>query len=55
LEVRKSIERAKGILMQTSGMTEGQAYKAIQRKSMDSCKPMKEVAEAIILALEIKK
>lgn len=55
LEVRKLVERAKGILMQTSGMTEGRAYRTIQQKSMDSCKPMREVAEAIILTLGTKK
>lgn len=55
LKVRKLVERAKGILMHDRGITEEQAYKIMQRKSMDRCKSMKEIAEAIILALETKK
>ncbi|PIZ13831.1 MAG: histidine kinase [Elusimicrobia bacterium CG_4_10_14_0_8_um_filter_37_32] len=54
LEARKLIERAKGILMKKYRMTEEEAYKSIHRKSMDSRKPMKEVAEAIILTLDTK-
>jgi signal transduction protein with GAF and PtsI domain len=54
LEVRKLVERAKGILMREYKITEEQAYRYIQRKSMNSGKPMKEVANAIILALGSK-
>ena len=54
LETRKLVERAKGILMK-EGITEGEAYRKIQKKSMDLRKPMKEIAEAIILSSEIKK
>ncbi|MCE5301115.1 MAG: GAF and ANTAR domain-containing protein [Spirochaetia bacterium] len=54
LEDRKLIERAKGILMKERSMTEEQAYGAIRRKSMDTCKPMKDVAEAIIIAFDTK-
>ena len=35
-------------------MTKDQAYKNIHQKSMDSRKSMKEVSEAIVLALEKK-
>ena len=55
LETRKFIDRAKGILMNRYKMPEDTAYKSIHRKSMDSRKTMKEVAEAIILAEEIEK
>ena len=55
LKIRKLVERAKGILMKRFGMDENEAYKTIHKKSMDSRKSMKEVAEAIILALEVKK
>lgn len=55
LESRKKIERAKGILMQEYGLTEEEAYRRIQRYSMNKQKSMKEVAEAIILAWEMKK
>jgi signal transduction protein with GAF and PtsI domain len=55
LEARKKIERAKGILMKEEGLTEEEAYKKLQRYSMDHRKTMHEVAEAIILASDIKK
>lgn len=50
LETRKVVDRAKGILMDTQGMTEAEAFRKIQKMSMDTRKSMKEVAEAIILA-----
>lgn len=55
LEVRKAVERAKGILMKELNVPEDDAYRIIQKKSMDTCRPMKEIADAIILANEIKK
>ncbi len=54
LENRKMIERAKGILQKDLGLTEDKAFRLIQKKSMDSCKPMKEIAEAIILSSEMR-
>lgn len=48
LETRKSVERAKGALMTTYGMTEPQAFKWIQRTAMDNRLAMREVAERII-------
>ncbi|MFQ5613422.1 MAG: ANTAR domain-containing response regulator [Anaerolineae bacterium] len=50
LETRKVVDRAKGILMDTQGLTEAEAFRKIQKMSMNTRKPMKEVAEAIILA-----
>jgi signal transduction protein with GAF and PtsI domain len=55
LEVRKLVERAKGLLMQAKGITEEQALRLIQRQSMDTRKSMREVAEAVILASGIDK
>jgi len=55
LETRKLVERAKGILMDTQGLSEAEAFRRIQKLSMDTRKPMKEVAEAIILAYEATK
>ncbi len=55
MQTRKLIDRAKGILMQTSRVTEDAAYKLIQKKSMDSCRSMKEIAEAIILTSDLSK
>jgi signal transduction protein with GAF and PtsI domain len=54
LEKRKKIERAKGILMKEFGIDEDEAYRRIQRYSMDKQKPMKEVAEAIITTWELR-
>ena len=55
LQTRKFVERAKGILMRELSLNEEDAYRVIQKKSMDSSKPMKEIAEAIILTYELKK
>jgi uroporphyrinogen-III synthase len=54
LHARKLIERAKGILQRDLGLTEEQAYLALQRQSRQKRRPMKEVAEAIILSDEVK-
>lgn len=53
LETRKLIERAKGILMDSQGLKEADAFRKIQKLSMNSRKSMKEVAEAIVLAQQI--
>ncbi|MDR5693821.1 MAG: response regulator [Armatimonadota bacterium] len=53
LETRKLVERAKGILMKRYGLSEEEAFQRIQRQSRNLRKPMKEIAEAIILAEEI--
>ncbi|HET8563275.1 MAG TPA: ANTAR domain-containing protein [Candidatus Binatia bacterium] len=55
LEARKTIERAKGLLMKHRGLSEAEAFSLIQKKSMDLRKPMVEIAQAIILAEEVKK
>jgi len=55
LETRKIVERAKGILMRMQGLSEEEAFRRIQKKSMNMRKPMKEIAEAIILTEELGK
>jgi response regulator NasT len=50
LETRKIIERAKGILMETLKVPETEAFKRIQKQSMNKRISMRAVAEAIILA-----
>ena len=50
LETRKLVDRAKGILMDSQELTEAEAFRKIQKMSMNTRKPMKDVAEAIILA-----
>jgi response regulator NasT len=53
LETRKLVERAKGILMDTQGLNESEAFRRIQKMSMNNRKPMRAVAEAIILAHQV--
>ena len=53
LETRKLVDRAKGILMDKQGLTESEAFRKIQKMSMDNRKAMKDVAEAIILAHQV--
>jgi len=53
LETRKLVDRAKGILMDKQGLSEADAFRKIQKMSMDNRKPMKDVAEAIILAHQV--
>ena len=50
LAMRKTLDRAKGILMDAHGYTESEAFKKIQQYSMAKRKTIKEVAEAIIRA-----
>lgn len=55
LETRKLVEKAKGFLMKHKGMTEDEAYRFLQKKSMDTGKPMKDIASAICLVYELEK
>jgi signal transduction protein with GAF and PtsI domain len=54
LQTRKLVERAKGILQRDLGLSEEQAYLALQRQSRQKRRPMKEIAEAILLSDEVK-
>lgn len=54
LETRKVVDRAKGILMDTQDLTEHEAFRRIQKMSMNTRRPMKDIAEAIILAHEVE-
>lgn len=53
LDTRKLVERAKGVLMDSQGLKEAEAFRKIQQLSMNTRKPMKEIAQAILLAHEI--
>jgi len=53
LETRKAVDRAKGILMDTQGLNETEAFRKIQKMSMNNRKSMRTVADAIILAHQI--
>lgn len=55
LESRKMIERAKGIMMRKKGLGEEEAFRFIQKESMDRRTSMRQVAEAIILSEQLQK
>ena len=54
LETRKLVERGKGILQRELGLSEHQAYLALQHQSQQKKRPMKEIAQAIILCAEVR-
>lgn len=55
LEARKVLDRAKGILQRDLGLTEEEAYLTIQRQSRQRRRSKKEIAEAIIIAEELRR
>lgn len=55
LETRKLVERAKGVLMDTQGLKEHEAFRKIQQLSMNTRKSMREIAQAILLTAQIDK
>lgn len=54
LETRKILEKAKGILMRNLKITEEEAFRRIQKKSMDWRKSFREIAEAIVVTDKLK-
>jgi AmiR/NasT family two-component response regulator len=54
LQTRKVVERAKGILQRELGLSEEQAYLALQKQSRQKRMAMREIAEAIILSEEVR-
>ncbi len=55
LETRKTLEKAKGIMMEEQNLSEEEAFKKIQKFAMNNRKSIREVADAIILSHEMKK
>ena len=53
LETRKRVEKAKGILMKHHRLSEAEAYRMLQKQSMEKRHSLKEIAEAIIMAEDI--
>jgi signal transduction protein with GAF and PtsI domain len=53
LEVRKTVERAKGLLMRSKHISEEVAFRLMQRQSMDTRRSMRDIAEALLLAGEL--
>jgi response regulator NasT len=52
LAARKSIERAKGLLMTKEGLTEQEAFERLRRASQLAGRPLKVVADALIATFE---
>ena len=52
LENRKLIERAKDLVMKRFGLPGDEAYRWLQKRSMNTRKSMRQVAEAVLLAME---
>ena len=55
LEDRKIVERAKGILQQKHGLTEEEAYLRLRNESRRLRRPMRDLAEAVILAEDLNR
>lgn len=53
LETRKMVERAKEILMDRRQMKGDEAFRWLQKRSMDSRKPLRHIAVAIIPSEDI--
>ncbi len=53
LETRKAVERAKGILQKRHGLSEEEAYLRMRNESRRLRRPMKDLADAIILSEEL--
>ena len=55
LEERKTVDRAKGMLMKAKGISEDEAYALLRRTAMDQGRKLVEVAAALIIAAELLK
>jgi uroporphyrinogen-III synthase len=55
LETRKAVERAKGILQRRQNLTEEEAYLRLRNESRRLRRPMKDLADAIILAEDLSR
>ena len=55
LATRKLVERAKGILQRELGLSEADAYSSLHKTARQRRKTMREIAEAILLADELKR
>ena len=54
LETRKLVERSKGVLQRELGLSDHDAFLALQRQSQEKKRPLKDIAQAIILSSEVK-
>ncbi|MGB0694977.1 MAG: ANTAR domain-containing response regulator [Rhodospirillaceae bacterium] len=54
LAERKVVDRAKGILMRTKGLSEDEAYNALRRNAMRTNRRIVEIAQSVITAFEME-
>src|SRR5699024_2896316 len=52
LEVRKAVEKAKGVLMKKLKISEAEAFRWIQKTAMDRRMGMREVADAVVAGMD---
>ena len=50
LETRRLVERAKAYLARSLGLREDEAYRLLQKNSMDTRMPLREIAEKVLVA-----
>ena len=55
LAARKTIDRAKGVLMASRGLSEDEAYKLLRKHAMDTGRPMQAVAADILAVSDLLK
>jgi response regulator NasT len=53
IELRKLVERAKGVLMRRQGLAEDEAYRRLQKLSRDRRQSLKQTAEQVLAAAEL--
>lgn len=53
LENRKVIDRAKGLLMRSRGLSEGEAYALLRRTAMNQNRKIAEIAESLVTAASL--
>ncbi len=54
LQTRKLVDRAKGVLQRDLAITEQEAYRKMQQESRARRRPMREIAEAVLLAESLR-
>lgn len=53
LAERRVIERAKGLIMESKGLSEDEAYKLLRRTAMNEKRPLADIANAVLIAAKI--
>jgi hypothetical protein len=54
LGARALVDQAKGLLMAETGLSEPEAFRRIQKASMDTRTPMTEIARALLIASAVR-